>query len=161
MKFIWSSYEIISYEYGHLISYELHMNFMRNYLIIRVYFLRNSYEVRMKSSYVIMCEISKWPWFSYVFHSKFIWHTDQNFQMKFHTNDTNRPSYIPDCSLCINRQIKYFFKSANLINFNSSMRASVSKSLWSYENSNIEQLFFREIMCFKCVLYVFAQVTIK
>ena len=39
---------IISYEYGHLLSYELHMNFMRNYLIIRVNFLRNSYEVRMK-----------------------------------------------------------------------------------------------------------------
>ena len=43
-----------------------------------------------------MCEISKWPWFSYVFHSKFIGHTDQNFQMKFHTNDTNRPSYLCD-----------------------------------------------------------------
>ena len=114
MKFIWSSYEIISYEYGHLISYELHEKLPDNSCIFPTKFVRSSYEVLVKfiwiesfcyicilsevhvnfiwNSYVIMCEISKWPWFSYVFHSKFIWHTDQNFQMKFHTNDTNRPS---------------------------------------------------------------------
>ena len=95
-------------------SYELHEKLPDNSCIFPTKFVRSSYEVIVKfiwiesfcyicissevhvnfiwNSYVIMCEISKWPWFSYVFHSKFIWHTDQNFQMKFHTNDTNRPS---------------------------------------------------------------------
>ena len=98
-------------------SYELHEKLPDNSCIFPTKFVRSSYEVLVKfiwiesfcyicisskvhvnfiwTSCVIMCEISKWPWFSYVFHSKFIWHTDQNFQMKFHTNDTNRPSYKP------------------------------------------------------------------
>ena len=116
MKFIWNYFIWIWPPNFRWTSYELHEKLPDNSCIFPTKFVRSSYEVLVKfiwiesfcyicissevhvnfiwNSYVIMCEISKWPWFSYVFHSKFIWHTDQNFQMKFHTNDTNRPSYI-------------------------------------------------------------------
>ena len=116
MKFIWNYFMWIWPPNFIWTSYELHENLPDNSCIFPTKFMRSSYEVLVKfiwiesfgyicissevhvnfiwNSYAIMCEISKWPWFSYVFHSKFIWHTDQNFQMKFHTNDTNRPSYI-------------------------------------------------------------------
>ena len=114
MKFIWNYFIWIWPPNFIWTSYELHEKLPDNSCIFPTKFVRSSYEVLVKfiwiesfcyicissevhmnfiwNSYVIMCEISKWPWFSYVFHSKFIWHTDQNFQMKFHTNDTNRPS---------------------------------------------------------------------
>ena len=116
MKFIWNYFIWIWPPNFIWTSYELYEKLPDNSCIFPTKFIRSSYEVFVKfiwiesfcyicissevhvnfiwNSYVIMCEISKWPWFSYVFHSKFIWHTDQNFQMKFHTNDTNRPSYI-------------------------------------------------------------------
>ena len=115
MKFIWNYFIWIWPPNFIWTSYELHEKLPDNSCIFPTKFVRSSYEVLVKfiwiesfcyicissevhvnfiwNSYVIMCEISKWPWFSYVFHSKFIWHTDQNFQMKFHTNNTNRPSY--------------------------------------------------------------------
>ena len=99
--------EVISYEYGHLISYELHVNFMRNYLIIRVYFLRTSFvwsscEVHMNRKFLLHMYFK---WSSCELHMKFICNYVWNIEvamificLSFEVHMTHRPELSNEIS---------------------------------------------------------------